>query len=401
MVEIGNFIFSLEKYVDAFLDVSQDRTKEALSLSRLERKYQSLQFATPKKLFARQENLGELYSQLSDSFSTLCIGNERSANQVSEEQVSALSEYLLNVCRIRLKLLTFYTMMIEKETLLYCSAKGLRSGLIELQNSFLGSKNLLDSVFSPVTVVIKRELELLVSLLDAQFYISNLHFLNALLCLRSLSKIIKDGIVSSSSSPRTNLSPLFSWLLRFRNTLLAKFSLYWFNILHGVGPSEDLDYCLAKENPDLVLRLRSFTSRPDVSYVSLFFDAQLQDFAYLGHSYVAPVAVGNSPTGVESLPPILTIPPEAHPFPADDVSVIMTKICSVLSLDASEQPRRILSFFDAKIHKTFFLAKIEPRIYLVSVCPKNQLGNAQISSFLNRIGDAMQLIDISRALRPA
>ncbi|VDL88996.1 unnamed protein product [Schistocephalus solidus] len=317
MVEIGNFIFSLEKYVDAFLDVSQDRTKEALD---------SIPFVL---LIAR--------------------GLERVPTNHY-----GVATGCIHIARL-------------------CYAEHIKV----------------------------RELELLVSLLDAQFYISNLHFLNALLCLRSLSKIIKDGIVSSSSSPRTNLSPLFSWLLRFRNTLLAKFSLYWFNILHGVGPSEDLDYCLAKENPDLVLRLRSFTSRPDVSYVSLFFDAQLQDFAYLGHSYVAPVAVGNSPTGVESLPPILTIPPEAHPFPADDVSVIMTKICSVLSLDASEQPRRILSFFDAKIHKTFFLAKIEPRIYLVSVCPKNQLGNAQISSFLNRIGDAMQLIDISRALRPA
>ncbi|VDN09737.1 unnamed protein product [Dibothriocephalus latus] len=133
----------------------------------------------------------------------------------------------------------------------------------------------------------------------------------------------------------------------------------------------------------------------------MFFDAQLQDFAYLGHSYVAPVAVGISPTGVESLPPIATIPPEAHPFPADDVSVIMTKICSVLSLDASEQPRRILTFFDKKIYKTFFLAKIEPRVYFVTVCPKNQLCNTQITGFLNRIGDAMQLIEISRALRPA
>ncbi|KAL7062162.1 hypothetical protein AAHC03_01463 [Spirometra sp. Aus1] len=336
-----------------------------------------------------------------DSFSTLSIGNERSANQVSEEQVSALSEYLVGFCRTRLKLLSFYAMLIDNETLLSCSARNLCSGLAELQNTFPGSKNLLDSVFSPLTAVIKRELGLLISLLDVQFYISNLHFLNALLCLRSLSKIIKDGIIPGRSSSRTSLSPLFSWLLRFRNTLLAKFSLYWFNILQGVGPSEDLDYCLARENPDLVPRLRSFTSRPDVSYVSLFFDAQLQDFAYLGHSYVAPVAVGNPPTGVESLPPILTIPPEAHPFPADDVSVIMTKICSVLSLDASEQPRRILTFFDPKIHKTFFLAKIEPRIYFVSVCPKNQLANTQISSFLNRIGDAMQLIEISRGLRPA
>ncbi|BHF58808.1 hypothetical protein SprV_0100176300 [Sparganum proliferum] len=123
MVEDGNFISSLDKYVDAFLDTSQDRVKEALRLfpnalnvhygesittakfalqflSRLERKYQSLQFATPKKLFARQE--------LMDSFSTLSIGNERSANQVSEEQVSALSEYLVGFCRTRLKLLTLY-----------------------------------------------------------------------------------------------------------------------------------------------------------------------------------------------------------------------------------------------------------------------------------------------------
>nr|VZI16049.1 unnamed protein product [Spirometra erinaceieuropaei] len=247
------------------------------------------------------------------------IGNERSANQVSEEQVSALSEYLVGFCRTRLKLLSFYAMLIDNEALLSCSARNLCSGLAELQNTFPRSKNLLDSVFSPLTAVIKRELGLLISLLDVQFYISNLHFLNALLCLRSLSKIIKDGIIPGRS---------------------------------------------------------------------------LQDFAYLGHSYVAPVAVGNPPTGVESLPPILTIPPEAHPFPADDVSVIMTKICSVLSLDASEQPRRILTFFDPKIHKTFFLAKIEPRIYFVSVCPKNQLANTQIISFLNRIGDAMQLIEI-------
>lgn len=55
-------------------------------------------------------------------------------------------------------------------------------------------------------------------------------------------------------------------------------------------------------------RLQAFTSRPDVAYACLFFDAHLQDFPYLGHGYVSPGMVGAAPKGVETLPSILIMP---------------------------------------------------------------------------------------------
>lgn len=56
-------------------------------------------------------------------------------------------------------------------------------------------------------------------------------------------------------------------------------------------------------------RIQEFVKQHEGSSVSIFFDAYLQDFDYLGHSYVPPGAAGMYVKSSIAIPCIFTYPP--------------------------------------------------------------------------------------------
>lgn len=61
--------------------------------------------------------------------------------------------------------------------------------------------------------------------------------------------------------------------------------------------------------------------------MALFFDAYLQDFAYLGHSYVAPGAAERYVKGSVAIPCIFTMPvvSPVHTLLAQNVEMLLWK----------------------------------------------------------------------------
>ncbi|CAL8080176.1 unnamed protein product [Calicophoron daubneyi] len=195
------------------------------------------------------------------------------------------------------------------------------------------------------------EIDILIDLLDAQSFIADLYFVESLLCLNRVSGKLKDlsevfeakhsGTSPYGRSP-PRVVPLVMWLKEFYNVLLAKYSLYWFSVLvqSAVDESRVLELT-GLENPGLVSKIIGFQKRSNVLYASLFFDTACQDSPYLGHGYVLRGTVGESPKGVESIPPIFTAPLGSSIPPADVYAIVM-QISGTLNLGEPDELKKLV-----------------------------------------------------------
>ncbi|KAM7532454.1 hypothetical protein Aperf_G00000132914 [Anoplocephala perfoliata] len=199
-------------------------------------------------------------------------------------------------------------------------------------------------------------------------------------------------------------TPYSNWLRDFHSLLLAKFTLYWYSILRPIATKAiDIQTNVIKENPGIVLQIQEFVKNNEGSNVSIFFDAYLQDFEYLGQSYVPPGAAGMYVKSSVAIPCVFTFPPtESNSLPKNDYPVIMRIVHSLLTLDTRKIPRQIVPLSDPQLRKTFYVQKLEKRFYMAVVVEGeegNQMENNHVREFLNRICDCIQIVDVVRTLQ--
>ncbi|KAL5960533.1 hypothetical protein TSMEX_011723 [Taenia solium] len=411
----------LEKYVIAFCSGSLSRVKESLSLfpnaisvkygdspttlrdvmvilCQLERRYQNLIFLSPKKVFNRQESLYESFSCVHSMCEDLIHSHKGLRNDVLSAQIEALLEHIHHFCRLRCKLLSFFALITGCETMLCSAAKNVGSALEDLY-ALRGPINCLESIISPT------EVEILAAALKAQCQLGDLEFLNSILTLSSISCKLdqyyaRKDLVGVGSPP----TPLCSWLRKLYSLLLAKFTLYWYSVLHsGATNPTDIQEAVIKENPAIVSQIEDFVSTNEGTTVSFFFDAYLQDFAYLGHSYVPPGAAEMYVKSSVAIPCIFTMPlAESNTLPVSDYAVIMRAVNSLLSVDSSSKPREIISLHEAQLQKSFFVLKVELRVYMaIAVVDETgeQSEKAHFRDLMCRLCDCIQMVDLCRSLQ--
>ncbi|VDD74196.1 unnamed protein product [Mesocestoides corti] len=292
---------------------------------------------------------------------------------------------------------------MKKETTLSCSSAKVSIALEDLLAS-RSPVNCFEFLFSPLVEIIRHELEILVALLKLQCQLGNLEFLNSILSLNALShKLIEDSSCQCEVSVEPRQTRLRAWLRKFYSTLLAKFTLYWYTVLNNAATSSvELEQSLSKENPDIVSKIQDFVHRYEGVYVALFFDAYLQDFAYLGHSYVPPGAAEKYVKGPIAIPCIFTMPPGSEPntVPVPDLTVIMRAINSLIPLDASATSRQIMPLQDLHLQKSFLVLKVEARMYMAIVFPSSlDAENGHFREFATKITNTIQLVNLVRSIR--
>lgn len=66
-------------------------------------------------------------------------------------------------------------------------------------------------------------------------------------------------------------------------------------------------------------------------------------------------------------------------------------------------PRHIVSLFEAQLQRTFFVTKVERRMYLaIAVVDKDGAlaeSGSNVREFINKLTDYIQLVDLTRALQ--
>ncbi|KAF5403670.1 hypothetical protein PHET_02741 [Paragonimus heterotremus] len=422
--------------------------------ARLERAYYSLQFLSSKSIFYRKEDY-EL------SYRALQRGYEQVADIVSSEQPSKEYRTAMRIaafCSVRSRLVALYPFLKKtfSKSYLFCSVNAayrsidenplkllteidsFHQSVVELLNQLVIPEDDVSQDLEPLSLLIHSEVIGLAELLKTQSWTSDLYFLDSLLCLKSsfseLSNLfqafkltcsllvsIHNGItvcawffacfyldahflkfpLVSMFGRHVNKPPaLLSWLSNFYNTLLAKYSLYWFNILNqAVSSSDTVLEISSSEDPSLIAKVIAFQRRTNALCVSLFFDTACQTNPFLGHGYVLRGTVGDGPKGVESIPVIFMFPLD-YVLPSADIYAIVMQISGTLNVGELEEFQKLVYSCDEKRDRTYFIQKLEFRVFLALVyegCRSRK--DRQITDFMSSLGNVIRLQTLVASLR--
>ncbi|PVD32126.1 hypothetical protein C0Q70_07554 [Pomacea canaliculata] len=239
-------------------------------------------------------------------------------------------------------------------------------------------------LLSPLRSYFNWECDVLSHLLQAQILMSEWQFLPSLLQLHSAhSKLqewrnaanVKESKKPFASGPKISTMPaLFLWLAKFKGFLVSKFSVYFYATLSKHSTPNDMKMWLSKAPEDYFSKIVTFQKRSDAYNISLVLDTNGLKNARTGNGYHHPDRPVEIPQGMDSYPAILTYPNEQPMGHWPNVLMLITPTCLA---------EKCSYFFDSKALSTYFIVKIDPRIYLVVIFEtKKSEKDSYINSFL-------------------
>ncbi|XP_013779618.1 KICSTOR complex protein C12orf66 homolog isoform X2 [Limulus polyphemus] len=246
------------------------------------------------------------------------VGNSpQSGMDVLEKFVGHLCGQLFHFICARLSIMHFYEKMYTMSSNRFMKYKELIPGITEIVNR---SQRLFHHpLLSPLKSAFGFECRSLLKLLEAQVQIQQLQFLPALLSLYDAHSHL--GSWASTMIPKAesrrlscvvisrpvSMPALYRWLFHLKSTLVAKFTLYFHDILSKqTTPLEMKNICF-KTSTDLYQKLLSYHRRSDALFVALVFDTHgLEN--YKGPGYHHPNKLVEPPKGLDSYPTIVCYP---------------------------------------------------------------------------------------------
>uniref|UniRef100_A0A0L8G9Z0 Uncharacterized protein n=1 Tax=Octopus bimaculoides TaxID=37653 RepID=A0A0L8G9Z0_OCTBM len=169
------------------------------------------------------------------------------------------------------------------------------------------------------------ECEIIQHLLTTQILVSELDYLPALLQLHQAhtklaqwgtclpAKETKRSAFSVTSSRQNSCLTLFTWLLKYKNLLLSKFSIYFYEIINknANSPLEMRNLC-SKLPEDYYTRITNFEKKADIFVFLIVADTNGLNHCYTNNGYFHPSRSLPKPQGINSFPSIFKYPANAH-----------------------------------------------------------------------------------------
>jgi len=185
---------------------------------------------------------------------------------------------------------------------------------------------------------------------------------------------------------------LHNWLLKFKGTLLSKLSLYFYEILaRNSNSAFDIRLISTKLQTDYISKLSNFQKKSDALAICLVFDAR--DIDFYPNGYQHPVRPPEVPTGMDTFPAVLSIPQKPlSRWPS--VVMLISGRMSDLNSD------KLVGFFDSQVQSTYFILRIEPRMFLLLVYEsKKSEKDSYIVKFMNEIVNELKCGRIFSSLK--
>jgi len=382
-------------------------------LASAEKVYTSLTFLG-QKWFGRRDNLRSTYSLLSTELRKIEEATKRGqdatgavpetvepADQVFEELLGHLCGQIYEFLTARTKTMEFYEQMAVMGTNRNMNFDDLLRVILDITLDH--NKSFHHPILSTVKHSFSLECEVIQHLLYAQLDISNNLFLESLLHLNEAhgklnawSSLLpaKEGrklnFVTGKSPP---IPALFQWLGKYKALLVAKFGLYFYDVLSKQGDMKPLQ---SKAATDFYSKIVSFQKKSDVSSFALIFEARGLEGWQKGTGYHHPDTPCEEAQGLESYPALFTYPPgrpQKH-WPGL-ISIMTDRTAQLTTID------KHIYFCDEKNQVTYFLCRLEPRITLAVIfeCRKPEK-DSYVNTFLVDITTQLRATKLFAQLRP-
>ncbi|KAI0221223.1 hypothetical protein LSAT2_027374 [Lamellibrachia satsuma] len=262
-------------------------------------------------------------------------------------------------------------------------------------------------ILSPVKSSFTLECDIMRHLLTAQLHLQHWEFLPTLLQLNDAhSKLSalsggaatkegkKLGFVNSSKS--LPLPALYQWLTKYKRLLVAKFSLYFYDVLSKQAPRSEMRHLSSKASVDFFGKIVTFQKKADVCNVSLVFDVTGMEHLYKGAGYRHPRCYCEPPKGLDSYPAIFS-------YPADREERHWPSVISILNdrADDLSTQEKVVYFSDERLQCTYFLTRVEPRLTFVVIFEqKKSERDSFVNNFLSDICLHLRCTKLFASLKP-
>ncbi|XP_059101558.1 KICSTOR subunit 2 isoform X2 [Peromyscus eremicus] len=300
----------------------------------------------------------------------------------------------------------FYEKMYALSTQKFINTEELVSVLDTILKKY--SSRFHHPILSPLESSFQLEVGVLSHLLRAQAQISEWKFLPSLVTLHNAhtklqswgqtfekQRETKKHLFGGQSQKAVQPPHLFLWLMKLKNTLLAKFSFYFHEALSRQTTASEMKGLTAKANPDLFGKISSFIRKYDAANVSLIFDNRGSE-SFQGHGYHHPHSYREAPKGVDQYPAVVSLPSDRPVMHWPNVIMIMTDRTSDLN-----SLEKVVHFYDDKVQSTYFLTRPEPHFTIVVIFEsKKSERDSHFISFLNELSLALKNPKVFASLKP-
>ncbi|KAL4218393.1 hypothetical protein ACF0H5_023129 [Mactra antiquata] len=383
-----------------------------------EKTYMSLGFLQQKR-FGRAK---EMFQTLKNSYNAL-LGELRQIEDSVKQQeqmeyglpgpqiefellLSHLCGQLCEYIIARQKTMDFYeqvTTMGTNKNMNYEDLINVISDIIQVH-----SKNFHHPILVSLKSSFMYECDVINHLLTSQVLMSQAQFLETLLQLHQAhSKLsswgasaqtretVKKGMFGSSTKTVSSWPPLYLWLLRYKGLLVAKFSLYFYDILSQQTTPLDMKTLSGKNVEDYHAKITAFQKKTDALNVSLVLDTQGLDHVYTGPGYHYPDSQVEAPKGLDSFPAI-------YSYPGDYPSNHWPNVVMMLSrTDRPIDTDKVCCIFDKGVTSTYFITCVDVKIYIVVIyeCKKSEK-DSYVNNFMLELSSMLRCVKHFASLKP-
>lgn len=382
-------------------------------LAAAEKAYHSMTFLGQKlggqSFFSRKDSIRTIYTSLHNELKKVVMTGRNATGGTAphlEELLSHLSEQLCFFIQARIEIADFYEKMYSLSSQKSINLEELVDCLESILQKY--SSRFHHPILSPLESSFQLEVDVLKQLLKAQAEISEWKFLPSLLNLHNAhTKLQTWGqIFEKQRETRKHLfggqtqkavqpPHLFLWLMKLKNTLLAKFSFYFHDALSRQTALSEMKTLTTKTNPDYFGKTSSFLRKYDVTNVSLIFDNRGSE-SFQGHGYHHPHSYREAPKGVDQFPAVVSLPGDRPVIHWPNVIMIMSdRAADLNTLD------KVVHFYDDKVQSTYFLTRPEPHFTIVVIFEsKKSEKDAHFVSFLNELSSSLKNSKPFASLKP-
>ncbi|CAF2353761.1 unnamed protein product [Rotaria sp. Silwood2] len=264
------------------------------------------------------------------------------------------------------------------------------------------------SALSPIYRLLKHETDCLLFLIQSYAFIADYQYMNGISTLHHLHCVLKEWnenienqqntnhrfILSSTSPLNFFKSPtkpaLYTFYSKFHELLVAKFTLYFADILYEYGGTE-AKIPMGKTNSEFTTRIAQFCRRSNVEWITLILHTTKQQ-TYLSqidqladYHLIQPITSFN-----DDKPYQIIFGYPNKPNSTDEIAQQMiTK--AAINNEMLTSGDKIFYSGDTNHPKTYFLQNIDPRITLALVFASHrQERDTTIINFLNELLDLLR-----------
>ena len=308
---------------------------------------------------------------------TPIVAHTRNLREFSDKLISHICCQLLNFIQARLDLIDVYDKLIEASNKKFLSVDGIAFRLSMLCRQY--HKFFHHPLLEPIKDGITLECESLMTLIKATIDMQHWRYLPTLYDLQDAQSKLnywatntfnKEATRRRFKVSKTQTAPrLYEWLCKFKDFLVAKFTLYFHATLSKHFPTNSFKSVCSKLTVDYYSRLSSVQRKVDALFVALMYDVSNEkDFRGVGYHF--PSKDYQQPQGKNTLQPMVVIPNEAKPrlhgLQAEIYMIVMTNQQTMLK-DGHYQ------FHDNIKKLTYSIARPDMNVVLVTVCDGQKL----------------------------